>query len=95
MIHMIRRDFDIILVATGFILAVTNVGYLILKVKPENVRSIIQLTPGILGLVMGMIGMVLMEVKKGKKTVKEAVAIVTTQMLLLGLFILIVTLIRK
>ena len=91
----IRRNLDIILVAAGFILAVTNVGYLILKVKPENVRSIIQLTPGILGLVMGMIGMVLMEVKKGEKTVKEAVATVAIQMLLLGLFILIGILMRK
>lgn len=92
---MIRKNLDIILVAAGFILAVTNVGYLILKVKPENVRSIIQLTPGILGLVMGMIGMVLMEVKKGEKTVKEAVVTVAIRMLLLGLFILIGVILGK
>ncbi len=92
---MIRRNLDIILIAAGFILAVTNVGYLILKVKPENVRSIIQLTPGIIGMVMGMIGMVLMEMKSGKKTAKEAVGAVAVQMLLLGLFILIGVLMGK
>ena len=92
---MIIRNLDIILIAAGFILVVTNVGYLILEVKPENVRSITQLTPGIIGMVMGMIGMVLMEVKSGEKTVKEAVAAVAVQMLLLGLFILIGVLMRK
>ena len=92
---MITRNLDIILVAAGFILVVTNVGYLILKVKPENVRSIIQVMPALIGMVTGWSGMVLVEMKEGKKTVKEAVASVAVQMLLLGLFILLTTSLRK
>ena len=91
----IRRNLDIILIAAGFILVVTNAGYLILKVKPENVRSIVQVMPTLIGMVIGWSGMVLMEVESGKKTVKEAIAAVAIQMLLLGLFILIGVLMRK
>ena len=90
-----RRNLDIMLIAVGFILGVANVGYLILKVKPEHVRSIFYLTPGIIGLFMVWTGMVLIEVKEGKKTVKEAIASVAIQMLLVGLFILIGVLMRK
>ena len=92
---MITRNLDTILIAAGFILVVTNAGYLILKVKPENVRSIIQAMPALIGMVMGMIGMALMEMKSGEKTAKEAVATVAVEMLLLGLFIFISTVLRK
>ena len=92
---MITRNLDTILIVAGFIFGVTYVGYLILKVKPENVRSIIQLTPLFIALIVVWIGMVLMEMKSGGKTVKEAVGAVAVQMFFVGLFILIVNLIRK
>jgi len=92
---MIRRNLDIILMAAGFIIGVSNVGYLVLKVKPENVQSIIQLTPALIGWVMNIIGMALMEMKDEEKTASEAVASVAVQMLLLGLFILIGVVMQK
>ena len=92
---MLSRNLDIILIAVGFILVVTNAGYLILEVKPENVRSIIQVIPTLIGMVIGWSGMVLMEMKDGKKTAKEAIGTVVVQMLMLGLFIFIGILMQK
>ncbi len=91
---MIARNLDIILIATGFIFGATYVGYLVLTVPPERAKLVL-LTPAFIALVIVWIGMVLMEMKSGEKTVKEAVGAVAVQMLLLGLFILIVTFIRK
>ena len=91
---MIRRNLDIILIAAGFIFGATYVGYLVLTVPPERAKLVL-LTPAFVALIVVWIGMVLMEVKKGEKTVKEAVATVAIQMLLLGLFILIGILMRK
>ena len=90
-----NRNLDVILIAIGFVLVVTNAGYLIVKVKPENVRSFIQVMPALMGMVIGWSGMVLMEMKDGKKTVKEAIGTAAVQMLLLGLFILIGTFMQK
>ncbi len=56
---MVRRNLDVILIALGFILVVTNAVYLILEVKPENVRSIVQVVPSLVGMVMGWIGMLM------------------------------------
>ncbi len=56
---MVRRNLDVILIALGFILVVTNAVYLILEVKPENVRSIVQVVPSLVGMVMGWIGMLI------------------------------------
>ncbi len=56
---MVRRNLDLILIALGFILVVTNAVYLILEVKPENVRSIVQVVPSLVGMVMGWIGMLI------------------------------------
>lgn len=50
---MVRRNLDVILIAFGFVLVVTNAAYLILEVKPENVRSIIQVVPSLVGMAMG------------------------------------------
>ena len=56
---MVRRNLDVILIAFGFVLVVTNAAYLILEVKPENVRSIVQVVPSLVGMVMGWIGMLM------------------------------------
>ena len=91
---MIRRNLDIILIAAGFIFGATYVGYLVLTVPPERAKLVL-LTPAFIALVIVWIGMVLMEIKSGKKTAKEAVGAVAVQMLLLGLFILIGVLMGK
>jgi len=86
---MLRKYSDTILLITGFVLVVVNVGFLALVTGPENVRSVIQLTPGLFGFILVLISMALTEVKSSKKTVKEAIVSVAIQMFLLGLFILI------
>ena len=86
---MLRKHLDTILLITGFVLVVVNLGFLILVTGPENVRSVIQLTPGLFGFVLVLISMALSEMKSGKKTVKEAIASIVVQMFLLGVFILV------
>ncbi len=93
--NKIRRSLDISLIVVGFVLVVANAAYLILEVKPENVRSIIQLIPTLVGMVIGWSGMALMEMKDEEKTATEVVASVAVQMLLLGLFILMCVVMQK
>jgi len=90
---MLKKHLDTILIVGGFILVAANVGYA-MRLGAENLRWI-HATPGLIGLVFGMIGMALMEMKSGKKTATEAALTVAVEMLLLGLFIFISTLLRK
>ncbi|NPA71377.1 MAG: hypothetical protein GXO35_00985 [Gammaproteobacteria bacterium] len=90
-----KKNFDIILMVVGGILVVGNLAYLIKVTGAENIRSITQLAPGILGLFFALVSMALNEMNSGEKTAKEAVITVAVEMLMLGLFILIATFLRK
>jgi len=92
---MLTKQLDTILLITGFVLVVVNIGFLAFVTGPENVRSIIQLTPGLFGLILVLISMALTEMNSGKKTLKEAIITVAAEMTMLALFILIATLLRK
>ena len=93
-LNMVRRNLDVVLMALGFFIVIANIGYLIVEVKPENVRSIIQLTPSFIGAIIFWSGSVLMDMKDGK-TLDEAIIAIVRQILWVGLFILIGVLMRK
>ena len=93
-LNMLRRNLDVVLMVLGFIIVIANIGYLIVEVKPENVRSIIQLTPSFFAAIIFWSGSILMDMKNGK-TLEEAIIAIVRQILWVGLFILIGVLMRK
>jgi len=92
---MLKKHLDTLLIVGGFIIIVANVSYLFLTTGPGDPRPLIKLTPAFIALALVLLGMTLMEMKSGEKTLKEAVAEVAIQMLFVALFILIANLLRK
>ncbi len=92
---MLTKRLDVILMGIGFSLIVINIGYLIFITGPTNVRSVFQLSIGLFGLILILVSMALTEMNAGKKNAKEAAITIIFEMLMLGLFILLSTLLRR